>query len=45
MWNLKYDTDKHIQKKRLTEYEEQTCACQGEGDLVLAEANYYIQDR
>ena len=36
---------KHIQKQKgLTEHKEQTCGCQGEGDLVLAEANYYIQD-
>ena len=50
MWNLKYDTNKHIQKQKQTyRYREQTCGCQalgvGEGrtaNLGLADANYYI---
>ena len=53
MWNLKYDTNEHIQETEMDHrHREQTCGCQGGGwvgegwtwSLGLADANSYIQN-
>ena len=50
MWNLKHDTNEPIYETETDSQRVQTCGCQGggregwTGSLVLANANYYIQN-